>query len=274
LSKRISELPVASALDGTEKVEITQDEESVQTTTQAIADLGTGSGGGITNSGDVNEIVKSDGTNVVGASLFSSTDGNLTLGLGSLAGPNRTIGVSSSLPSTNLNLNSAGTDGNVNITAGSGSNGYVQVYSGGGLIVNTSGSEVLIESDGSGSNKIRSDAVGTNHLTIQTEDLTVDNNGSGSLILKTGSAGSGGTGNHNSGNILLDLGSKQGTGKVGNLGVFTTSGSFGSGEKVLFIGNCTTPPSSNPTGGGILYVESGALKYRGSSGTVTPIAPA
>ena len=36
----------------------------------------------------------------------------------------------------------------------------------------------------------------------------------------------------------------------------------------------STAPSSNPSGGGYLYVESGALKYRGSSGTVTTIAPA
>jgi hypothetical protein len=33
-------------------------------------------------------------------------------------------------------------------------------------------------------------------------------------------------------------------------------------------------PTSNPTTGGYLYVESGALKYRGSSGTVTTIANA
>lgn len=35
-----------------------------------------------------------------------------------------------------------------------------------------------------------------------------------------------------------------------------------------------TAPSVSLAGGGILYVEDGALKYRGSSGTVTPIAPA
>ena len=35
-----------------------------------------------------------------------------------------------------------------------------------------------------------------------------------------------------------------------------------------------TAPSVSLAGGGILYVEAGALKYRGSSGTVTPIAPA
>jgi hypothetical protein len=35
-----------------------------------------------------------------------------------------------------------------------------------------------------------------------------------------------------------------------------------------------TAPSANLTGGGILYVEAGALKYRGSSGTITTIGPA
>ena len=35
-----------------------------------------------------------------------------------------------------------------------------------------------------------------------------------------------------------------------------------------------TAPSTSLSGGGIMYVEAGALKYRGSSGTVTDIAPA
>jgi hypothetical protein len=50
--------------------------------------------------------------------------------------------------------------------------------------------------------------------------------------------------------------------------------SLGGGAGVQFIGNAATVPTSNPTGGGILYVEAGALKYRGSSGTVTTIGPA
>lgn len=50
--------------------------------------------------------------------------------------------------------------------------------------------------------------------------------------------------------------------------------SFGtSAVNVLCIANATAP-SSSPAGGGQLYVESGALKYRGSSGTVTTIAAA
>jgi hypothetical protein len=44
------------------------------------------------------------------------------------------------------------------------------------------------------------------------------------------------------------------------------------GTKVLYIGNGTTP--GTPTDGGVLYVESGALKYKGSSGTVTTLGVA
>jgi hypothetical protein len=59
---------------------------------------------------------------------------------------------------------------------------------------------------------------------------------------------------------------------LGNLGIGTTS--FGtSAATVLGIANGTAPTSS-PAGMGQLYVEAGALKYRGSSGTVTTIANA
>jgi hypothetical protein len=46
-----------------------------------------------------------------------------------------------------------------------------------------------------------------------------------------------------------------------------------SSAKTLHLANATVP-TANPTGGGVLYVEAGALKYRGSSGTVTTIANA
>ena len=55
----------------------------------------------------------------------------------------------------------------------------------------------------------------------------------------------------------------------------SSSSDFGSGTgPMLGIKNATSVPSTNPTGGGILYVESGALKYRGSSGTVTTLGNA
>lgn len=41
----------------------------------------------------------------------------------------------------------------------------------------------------------------------------------------------------------------------------------------LTITNTPTPPAT-PTGGGVIYVESGQLKYRGSAGTVSVVAPA
>jgi len=61
-------------------------------------------------------------------------------------------------------------------------------------------------------------------------------------------------------------------GPTGNVGVGV--GTFGtSAAKVLGLANATAPTTS-PAGMGQLYVEAGALKYRGSSGTVTTIANA
>jgi len=58
----------------------------------------------------------------------------------------------------------------------------------------------------------------------------------------------------------------------GNVGIGVTA--FGtSAAKVIGMANATAPTTS-PAGMGQLYVEGGALKFRGSSGTVTTIAPA
>jgi hypothetical protein len=58
---------------------------------------------------------------------------------------------------------------------------------------------------------------------------------------------------------------------ISNLGI-NTSSQFGSGEGVVGLSNVTTVPTTNPTGGGVLYSEGGALKWKGSSGTITTIA--
>ena len=47
----------------------------------------------------------------------------------------------------------------------------------------------------------------------------------------------------------------------GNVGVRTAS-QFGAGKGVIAIANAVVAPSVNPAGGGILYVEDGALKSR------------
>ena len=58
----------------------------------------------------------------------------------------------------------------------------------------------------------------------------------------------------------------------GNVGIGVST--FGtSAANVLGLANATAP-STSPAGMGQLYVESGALKYRGSSGTITTIAAA
>lgn len=81
------------------------------------------------------------------------------------------------------------------------------------------------------------------------------------------------SGNTNGGHLSLGGGVGFGTGIAGNITIHG-GGSYGGGSKVTFIGNAAVVPTSNPTGGGILYVEAGALKYRGSSGTITTLGAA
>lgn len=66
-----------------------------------------------------------------------------------------------------------------------------------------------------------------------------------------------------------------------DLSFYTRSGSSNAGERfriqedgVFFYVNALSAPSGSPSGGGYLYAEGGALKWKGSSGTVTTIAPA
>lgn len=69
-----------------------------------------------------------------------------------------------------------------------------------------------------------------------------------------------------------------GTGRVaigtGAGGVVAGFGTYDSAEKAIYILNTTNAPTANPATGGYLYCEGGALKYRGSSGTVSTIAAA
>ena len=49
---------------------------------------------------------------------------------------------------------------------------------------------------------------------------------------------------------------------------------FGGGQGVVVIANASAAPTEKIVGAGVLYVEDGALKYMGSKGTVTVLAPA
>lgn len=105
--------------------------------------------------------------------------------------------------------------------------------------------------------------------------LVLDSNtgglyGSGNMILDLNKAGSS-FAMRDSANALATV---HQFGKDGSVAL-GAAGSFGSGAgPMVFLANSTTAPTTNPTGGGILYVSAGALKYRGTSGTVTTIAAA
>lgn len=73
---------------------------------------------------------------------------------------------------------------------------------------------------------------------------------------------------------VADTGDGAGNRFKSNTQFASTVGAFGGGNGVIGIANATTVPSSNPSGGGILYAEAGALKWRGSGGTVTTLAAA
>jgi hypothetical protein len=62
-------------------------------------------------------------------------------------------------------------------------------------------------------------------------------------------------------------------GDNGNIGLIDAPDSFNGGAGIIAISNRTAAPTASFSGG-YLYVESGALKYRGSSGTVTTVATA
>jgi hypothetical protein len=111
--------------------------------------------------------------------------------------------------------------------------------------------------------------------TSQNSDLTIWQNAAGSTLARinpTGiviGAGFQGSGLLNtSGQTSLVVSSNR------NIGLAGSTADFGAGQSVVFISNAAVVPSANPTGGGILYVEAGALKFRGSSGTITTIANA
>lgn len=59
-----------------------------------------------------------------------------------------------------------------------------------------------------------------------------------------------------------------------NVSIMAAAGSFAGGVGVIYIRNASTPPPDLPSNGGVLYVSAGALKYKGSSGTITTIAVA
>lgn len=59
-----------------------------------------------------------------------------------------------------------------------------------------------------------------------------------------------------------------------NIAIGAGTGSYGGGDGVAFLANATAAPTTDPSGGGIVYCVGGALYFRGSSGSITKIADA
>lgn len=93
----------------------------------------------------------------------------------------------------------------------------------------------------------------------------------GSLVLSSGS------GPVSDGYVRMQVGGQDLLvldGYVLNISIFQEFGYYGGGTHVIFVANSISTPTTNPVGGGILFVENGSLKYRGPNGTVTTLAPA
>jgi hypothetical protein len=56
--------------------------------------------------------------------------------------------------------------------------------------------------------------------------------------------------------------------------ITTTEMPANTGVRVIYVANAGTAPTANPVGGGILYAEGGALKWRSPAGTVTTMGAA
>jgi polygalacturonase len=167
---------------------------------------------------------------------------------------------------------------NVNATVITG-NGIQSAGTGYGIAIGGTGNVIKGNSfSGYGAVHLKSTAtnteVGLNYYPSITIGLLIDS-GSAYNFINEPTTSLPVTNNSTSNNVILLNSNYSFIGQTninGNLTLNTTS-LFG-GVGVVSIANATTAPTSNPTAGGVLYVQSGALKYRGSSGTITTIANA
>lgn len=115
------------------------------------------------------------------------------------------------------------------------------------------------------------------NLTVRAQGAGGANNGGGYLLLNGGAAtGSGKPGGvrllSSIGTVGVEAGAFSGTRRFVAFHANPASTDIPTGDLVIYIANASTLPSSNPVGGGVLYVDAGALKYRGPGGTITTIA--
>lgn len=234
-------------------------------------------------------------TVTTGQGASSGQGGNATFTLGNGGG---TASVGGDLTATMGNGTTSARGGQIVLTSGNGgttgAGGNFSASAGnGGATSGVGGNITLTSGISSGSSAAGNIAIqggtpgGTGNsghidLTTQTANSGASAN-IGNINLTTGGFS---PPNEYGGNINILAGSNSGSSNI-ILRLLTAGGSTahfsfdtgtdagpGGGNGVIAIQNAGTNPSTNPTGGGILYVTAGALTYRGSSGTVTTIAVA
>lgn len=214
-----------------------------------------GGGGGITNSAANTELMMSNGTNAVSSGFFSPSVGVFQLGDASTAGTK----VISAINSTS--------DASLSIVAQASLNlrGFMTIYTNtlaylsDGAYIQGQGS-LLINSIGEltiGALTFNSGVAPNINITAANADVTATQ--AGSVIITGGQTNVDGV---NAGNVFIIGGDSTSTGKEGNIGMFTTSGSFGTGEKVTFFANSTTQAAGTISGGGTLSVVAGLPIWR------------
>jgi hypothetical protein len=195
-------------------------------------------GGGGSSSGANNEVQTSDGAGGFVASklFFDETTGNMTLGDSGLAGASRTVSVVGS--ATNIDF--------ILVPKGAGvlraSNSKLSIGGSNTFLFDISGSDTRISGGGLGL---------AGNFIIRTNDQTGTNLDSGSLY--------------------LHIGTKNGTGKSGNIGLFTTNvANWQSMERGLFIADALTAPTGNPSNGLFKWVDATekVAKVRDEDGNV------
>jgi len=218
------------------------------------------------------------------SSLVVDDLSNITLGLSSTSGTSRIFTVNNSVADCDIEIYGKG-DGLVKI--GKGNNylsineenpftGLFNLFSFRATESSTSytgGIDILVEDGFTNIIGVKGNIHGFLLFKAGQGDST--NNNGDDIAFYGGEAYS--IGNGDGGNLYFSYGAGIGTGKDGNIAIgFTTGGiiDFKSMEKGMFIGNSGAVPIGNPSDGGFFYVESGALKWWGSSGTITTLGPA
>lgn len=170
--------------------------------------------------------------------------------------------------------------------AGGGANGAIFFEGGGTLLMSLSGGNLTWAAATASPTVNQTSASGNGqNMSIQAQSSSGAAGNGGVLLLSGGAPNGGGFRggvrlllNASTTETMVELVQVVSNQRVLSLAYLSTLTSTqmpaGTGDGVIFLANAQTTPTANSVAGGILYAQGGALKWRGTSGTVTTIAAA